>query len=288
MVSRTTSAATARCASVARSRPDEIALVERGIERNLAEPSERALVASRPDDPGRFFEDFCNWDRIPEFEEFIRTSPAAAIAGELMGSTQVRLFHDHLLVKEPGTKQKTPWHQDQPYYNVEGFQNCLDVDAGRSGRPRVDGRVRRRLAPRPLADAAHVHGRPGEVVPGGSLEELPDIEADRDAFEILAWELEPGDAVFFHMLTLHAAGGRPAGGGPSRCASSATTQRMRRARGGPRRSSRARRRAACRGADGQPSVPGSLDNAPDARYVESVGEWTRWAPRPSSPRGDHD
>ena len=87
---------------------DEIALVERGIERNLAEPSERALVASRPDDPGRFFEDFCNWDRIPEFEEFIRASPAAAIAGELMGSTQVRLFHDHLLVKEPGTKQKTP------------------------------------------------------------------------------------------------------------------------------------------------------------------------------------
>src|SRR4029450_537217 len=43
--------------------------------------------------------------------------------------------------------------------------------------------------------------------PEGSLEEPPDIEADRDAFEILAWELEPGDAVFFHMLTLHAAGG---------------------------------------------------------------------------------
>ena len=29
--------------------------------------------------------------------------------------------------------------------------------------------------------------------PEGSLEELPDIEADRDAFEILGWELEPGD-----------------------------------------------------------------------------------------------
>jgi ectoine hydroxylase-related dioxygenase (phytanoyl-CoA dioxygenase family) len=43
--------------------------------------------------------------------------------------------------------------------------------------------------------------------PEGSLAELPDVEADRGAFEILAWELEPGDAVFFHMLTLHAAGG---------------------------------------------------------------------------------
>jgi ectoine hydroxylase-related dioxygenase (phytanoyl-CoA dioxygenase family) len=43
--------------------------------------------------------------------------------------------------------------------------------------------------------------------PEGSLEELPDIEGHRDDYAILAWELEPGDAVFFHMLTLHAAGG---------------------------------------------------------------------------------
>ena len=43
--------------------------------------------------------------------------------------------------------------------------------------------------------------------PEGSLEDLPDIEGNRDAFEILAWKLEPGDCVYFHMLTLHAAGG---------------------------------------------------------------------------------
>jgi ectoine hydroxylase-related dioxygenase (phytanoyl-CoA dioxygenase family) len=42
--------------------------------------------------------------------------------------------------------------------------------------------------------------------PEGSLEELPDIDANRDAFRMLGWALEPGDAVFFHMLTLHAAG----------------------------------------------------------------------------------
>jgi ectoine hydroxylase-related dioxygenase (phytanoyl-CoA dioxygenase family) len=42
--------------------------------------------------------------------------------------------------------------------------------------------------------------------PDGSLHELPDIEGNRDRFPILAWELEPGDAVFFNMLTLHCAG----------------------------------------------------------------------------------
>ena len=44
--------------------PDEVALLREGIDANLAAPSLRAKVASRPDDPGRFFEDFCNWRRI--------------------------------------------------------------------------------------------------------------------------------------------------------------------------------------------------------------------------------
>ncbi|CAB4828488.1 unannotated protein [freshwater metagenome] len=43
--------------------------------------------------------------------------------------------------------------------------------------------------------------------PEGSLGDLPDIDSDRDSFRILGWDLEPGDAVFFHMLTLHGAAG---------------------------------------------------------------------------------
>ncbi len=35
----------------------------------------------------------------------------------------MRLYHDHVLVKEPGTRQRTPWHQDLPYYNVAGRLN---------------------------------------------------------------------------------------------------------------------------------------------------------------------
>jgi len=187
--------------------PDEVALVERGIDRNLAEPSPRALVASGPDDPGRFFEDFCNWDRIPEYEEFVRTSPAAEIAGRLMGSRRVRLFHDHVLVKEPSTRQPTPWHQDQPYYNVEGSQTCSmwmpvdPVDRASTLEFVAGSHLGPWLMPRTFMD------NQAKWFPEGSLEELPDVESDRGAYEILAWELEPGDAVFFHMLTLHAAGG---------------------------------------------------------------------------------
>ena len=43
---------------------EDVALVESAGSREPAHPSPRALVASRPDDNGRFVEDFCNWDRL--------------------------------------------------------------------------------------------------------------------------------------------------------------------------------------------------------------------------------
>ena len=191
--------------------PDEVALVERGIERVLAAPSDRFLVASRDTDAGRFVEDFCNWEQTPEYEAFVRTSRAAEVAAALMGSATVRLYHDHTLVKEPGTQQRTPWHQDQPYYNVDGFQNCsmwLPVDpvARSSTLEFVAGSHRGPwLMPRSFMDDQ------AKWFPEGSLSELPDVDADlaRDpaAHHVLGWELHPGDAVFFHMLALHAAGG---------------------------------------------------------------------------------
>jgi ectoine hydroxylase-related dioxygenase (phytanoyl-CoA dioxygenase family) len=95
---------------------EDVELCRKGIAENMAAPSERANVASRPDDPGYFIEDFCNWQSNRHYRDFIFNSAAAAAAGMLMVCETVRLYHDHLLVKEPNTKQKTPWHQDQPYY----------------------------------------------------------------------------------------------------------------------------------------------------------------------------
>lgn len=178
-----------------------------GIEHNLNNPSPRAKVASQPDDPGWFFEDFCNWQDNPAYRRFIFESGLGEIGARLMDSRQVRLYHDHLLVKEPGTRQRTPWHQDQPYYNVEGQQNVsmwmpvdpvsreatLEFVAGSHKGPW--------LMPRTFMD------NQAKWFPEGSLADLPDIEANRERYDILGWELEPGDAVFFNMLTLHASGG---------------------------------------------------------------------------------
>jgi len=124
-----------------------------------------------------------------------------------MSSEQVRLFHDHMLVKKTGTKQRTPWHQDQPYYNIEGMQNIsfwipvdpvplewtLEFIAG--------SHQGNWYLPRTFLK------KEAKWFPEGSLSDPPNIEENLEKYRVLSWELEPGDAVAFHMLTLHAGAG---------------------------------------------------------------------------------
>ena len=186
--------------------PEWMALATEAIEANLADLSPHAKRASAADD-GAFIEDFCSWSRIAPMETFIRRSPAAEIAAELVGGHRVRLYHDHVLVKEPGTRQRTPWHQNLPYYNVAGRLNIsmwLPVDPVKrqSTLEFVAGsHLGPWYMPRSFLDGQ------ARWFPDGVLAELPDLDHRSDEFEIIGWELEPGDAVFFHMLTLHGAGG---------------------------------------------------------------------------------
>jgi ectoine hydroxylase-related dioxygenase (phytanoyl-CoA dioxygenase family) len=186
---------------------EQVALLAQGIEHNLTHLSPLAQVASKGDDPGKFVEDFCTWQSNPAYEEIMRDSALPAVAKALMQSDSVRIYHDHLLVKEPGTRQTTPWHQDQPYYNVSGRQNVsfwIPVD------PVSEESTLRFVAgshdgtwymPRTFRD------NQAKWFPDGTLAELPAIDDQPNQYKQLAWALQPGDAVAFHMLTLHASGG---------------------------------------------------------------------------------
>jgi len=185
----------------------ELAQLERGIEHNLAHLSSLALVASEPDDPGRFVEDFCTWQDNPAYQQILVGSALPYIAVQLMQSQTARLYHDHLLVKEPGTRQPTPWHQDQPYYNVSGRQNVsfwIPVDPvpmASTLRFVAGSHAGTWYMPRTFRD------QQAKWLPEGALAELPNIDAQPERFRQLAWALEPGDCVAFHMLSLHASSG---------------------------------------------------------------------------------
>ena len=179
--------------------------IRAGIDRNLAAPGPHAGENLRPGDPGRFFEDYCNWSTIAEFERAARESPAAEVAAALTGSTRVQLFHEHVLVKEPGTSKPTPWHQDAPYYFVGGERH---VSFWAPMDPVTDATLR-------CVAGSHRWERP--VLPTrwladddfypASDEYLPIPDPDAEGMDILEWAMAPGDAVAFDFRTLHGARG---------------------------------------------------------------------------------
>lgn len=175
-----------------------------GVEKLLASPGPLERTYRPADGSAPFFQDFCNWRRIPEFRAFVYESPAAALAARLMGSRTARFFHDHVLVKEPGTSVPTPWHQDQPYYCVEGSQSvsfwiALDPVSRETVPEYVAGSHRWGKNFRPTRfDGTPLYAQDG-------FEPLPDIESRRAELRIVGEAMQPGDALAFHFRTVHGA-----------------------------------------------------------------------------------
>lgn len=177
-----------------------------GVEKNFAQPGPYHTVYTSEDSPGGFYDDYCNWNRINEYRNFVADSPAAEIAAKLMQSKSARIYHEHVLIKEPGTKEPTPWHHDLPYYGVDGDQLCsiwLPLDP-----------VPESVCPT-FVVGSHATGQlfyprfflTSEDYAQGvdGFETLPDIEANRESLDIVSYDLQPGDCIVFHMRTLHGA-----------------------------------------------------------------------------------
>ena len=177
-----------------------------GLDKNFADPGPSSTVYTPDGQPGGFYDDYCNWQRIPEYRDFVLNSPAGEIVARLMRSRQARIYHEHVLVKEPGTQEVTPWHHDLPYYGVDGNQLCsiwLPLDpVPKSACPEfVAGSHSGGAMYYPRLFISHEDY--GKGVEG--YETMPDIEAERDNRTILSWDLEPGDCIVFHMRTVHGA-----------------------------------------------------------------------------------
>ncbi len=198
--------------------PQWVSVVEAGVSRNLAEPSDYAgTLKAGEADRGGFFDDYCNWQRIPEYRDFVYASPAGAMTARLMESRSSVFYHEHLLVKWPGTLKRTPWHHDQPYYPVNGRQNVslwmpLDPVPKASSVRFVRGSHDwgRWFVPRKFATERNyaIEDASAQSMLGDRpFEDVPPIDENPEDYEILAWDMEPGDVIAFHMCTLHGAAG---------------------------------------------------------------------------------
>lgn len=184
---------------------DWVDTLRAGIDKNMQDPGPYGKNYTKDGQAGQFFGDYCNWQRIPEYRDFFFDSPVAQTCAELVESEQVRIFHEHVLVKEPGTAQKTPWHHDQPYYCVDGKQLCslwipLDPVAKSVCPEFIRGSHKWGKTFLPTKFTGLSYERPGD-----NLSVMPDIDNSRDQYDIASWELQPGDCIAFHYMTVHGA-----------------------------------------------------------------------------------
>ncbi len=187
---------------------DRLQQLAAAVEQNLASPSEWASDYTPDGATGRFFGDYVNWERIDAYRDVAFDPTLVRAAKALMQTDAVRFFHEHVLVKEPGTNEVTPWHHDQPYYCVDGDQNVsfwisLDPVPAVAGVEFIAGSHRwgRRFVPRKFVDSTAYSGAEQ------GFELVPDIESERDQHTIVSFDVEPGDVIAFHYRTVHAAPG---------------------------------------------------------------------------------
>ena len=196
---------------------DWIELLQAGLAVNSENPTERARVWDRDADGRTMFWDSQAWQGIQEYQQFVFESPAASIAGELMRAKTINFYFDAVFVRSPGSQFTTPWHQDEPYWSVEGYDTCTLwmplVSVKRDNAlAYVPGSHRRNsvfhqynfgeLNPDAKTDVDQVD------FAGIGEEKFPDIDADPESFGVVSWDLEPGDCVAFNSRIMHGGSGK--------------------------------------------------------------------------------
>jgi len=178
-----------------------------GINKNFNNPSKYKCVYEKNNNKELFYDDYCNWQTIQEYKDFLFQSGIANLGSQLMKSKKVNLFHEHVLIKEPGAKKKTPWHQDQSYYCVEGRQNIsfwipLDKILKNTSPEFIAGSHKwtQNFLPTKFMGESYEHI-------DKDFEKIPDIENNKNKYDILSFELNPGDVIAFNFATVHGAPG---------------------------------------------------------------------------------
>lgn len=180
-----------------------LAEVEAAFAWSLANPSPKA-VRFYADEEATFFEDTGS-----NHLDVVRRTGIDDIVRRLWGAEDLWYLGEQLFLKEGGNSRRTPWHQDTSYLRMVGSQlvavwlsldplpaaQSLEVVRGSHRGPLHNG----------SAFAAHDDTAP--LYKGDVLPRLPDIQARRDDFDIVSWDVEPGDLLVFHLGVLHGGAG---------------------------------------------------------------------------------
>ena len=163
--------------------------------------------------PGRFISAIGTWTVVPEMRQFALESPLGYVAARLFGANEVCFYDDQTLIKEPGSREYTAFHTDEPYYHLRGDQVCgiwvspdtVSEDSGAMQYVRGSHRWGTFFKPNTFVGQSALSDL-GLAEEDDEQVHLPDIEGNPDEYDIVTYPSEPGDVIVHHSNLIHGAG----------------------------------------------------------------------------------
>jgi hypothetical protein len=171
------------------------------------DPLARPLLDGPGRETGKFFYDAANWKRQSAIRDVALDSQLPELIADLLDAHYVNFWEDTTFVKTPGTQQRTAFHQDLAYFQISN-DHCVivwialdPVDATNGALEYVRGS---HLWGETYAPNVFFAQTPFSTSPE---KRCPDIEANRDGYEIISFDVRPGDVIVHHVRTVHGSGG---------------------------------------------------------------------------------
>ena len=197
----------------------KLALLEAGLEEaNHARGAMSTIVQNGSGKGETLVEQFPS-QRSASLKQLLADDFIGSIAGQMLGAPSAQLILDQIFYKQAGEIVPTPWHQDTVFLQVRG-NDMLRVWLTCDHSPRaitvqvVRGSHRWNVVydtrGEGAADIGAVEDGEDFTFDGmgdAALPPIPDIENNRDSFDIMSWDVEPGDILIFNGNMLHGTDG---------------------------------------------------------------------------------
>jgi ectoine hydroxylase-related dioxygenase (phytanoyl-CoA dioxygenase family) len=183
---------------------------------SLRSAGEEALALPPSDPEQTYFKYIGLWQKHPTFRSFCTESVLPELAASMLKTNKINLLYDQLFAKSPKMVDRTTWHNDQPYWPVRGWPAMSfwvaldDVDASVGALEFIRGSHTWNAWYQPLIGDEEGR-RKSQPAPQPGFVEMPDFDIERERQEVLRWDMQAGDIIGFHALTVHGATGNTSG-----------------------------------------------------------------------------